>query len=381
MRAVLHIGTHKTGTSSIQNALAINSPALAAHGVYYPRSVRGPRNVNFLAAAIAGGRRDEARQFIEQSVARARRRSCDSVLFSAESFYAMTSFFRRLKGKEPEQYWLHERACIATLIDLMKWAGISELPRVVCYLRRQDRFIESIYGQFVKQAPGYRHDLVTFMHEAGPIDDYAAHLDCWADIVGQQQVIARCYESARSCLLDDFLDTAYGIRDASGFERPARPVNESLTPSTLAFKRALNQLQLPLAEAYVHSQVIASMAREDSTSSGSLMARAARRALMERHKAGNSDVAQKYTGGEDEPLFPADDREAVPGPGLTPERAIILLHRFRREIARPKVRAEIMLRRLVRYILDRAPRLEIVFVVIRHFINQRRIRMEWEGRA
>ncbi|MEX0450724.1 hypothetical protein V6X62_02680 [Spiribacter sp. 218] len=381
MRAVLHIGTHKTGTSSIQNALATNSAALAAQGIHYPRSVRGPRNVNFLAAAIAAGRIDEARRFIDQSVARAHRQGCTTVLFSAESLYAMTAFFRRLMGKEAERYWVHERACIATLIDLLQRAGIGDPPQVVCYLRRQDRFIESIYGQFVKQAPGYPHDLATFIDEAGPIDDYAGHLDCWAAIVGQQRVIARVYEDARSRLLDDFLDTAHGIRDASAFTRPAQPVNESLDLATLAFKRALNRVPVPLAEAYVHSKVVAHMTRDDAAPSGPLMDRATRRTLMKRQEAGNRHVAREYAGREDGSLFPSDDPEAAPGPGLTPERAIVLRHRFRREIARPGVRAEIMLRRSVRYILDRAPGLETVLVGVRYIANQRRIRMEREGRA
>ena len=34
---VLHIGTHKTGTTALQGALSSNPEVLSAHGYVYPR--------------------------------------------------------------------------------------------------------------------------------------------------------------------------------------------------------------------------------------------------------------------------------------------------------------------------------------------------------
>jgi hypothetical protein len=38
MKLILHIGTHKTGTTSLQAWLANNREALAANGVSYPHA-------------------------------------------------------------------------------------------------------------------------------------------------------------------------------------------------------------------------------------------------------------------------------------------------------------------------------------------------------
>ena len=38
MELIIHIGTHKTGTSSLQTFLATNRSVLIKHGIYYPES-------------------------------------------------------------------------------------------------------------------------------------------------------------------------------------------------------------------------------------------------------------------------------------------------------------------------------------------------------
>src|SRR5947209_14208464 len=45
----LHIGTEKTGTTSIQKFLAKNRPVLDEQGIFYPRS---PGNQNHIALAV-----------------------------------------------------------------------------------------------------------------------------------------------------------------------------------------------------------------------------------------------------------------------------------------------------------------------------------------
>lgn len=46
-KVILHVGTHKTGTTSIQAALAASRPALQAAGILYPD-----------VSPFLGGRRD-----------------------------------------------------------------------------------------------------------------------------------------------------------------------------------------------------------------------------------------------------------------------------------------------------------------------------------
>ena len=59
-RLVLHIGTHKTGTTSIQKALARNRDVLAARGVLYPLDVLGSSRHDFNELATELRRDGEA---------------------------------------------------------------------------------------------------------------------------------------------------------------------------------------------------------------------------------------------------------------------------------------------------------------------------------
>ena len=91
MQFIIHIGTHKTGTSSLQRFLLLNKERLLSHGVFYGH---GPdtKNVNFLAGHTAYGRDEQVRQFLNNVVKQARQRETDTVILSGESFYAMSYF-------------------------------------------------------------------------------------------------------------------------------------------------------------------------------------------------------------------------------------------------------------------------------------------------
>jgi hypothetical protein len=50
---LLHIGPHKTGTTTIQGALSLARPALLEHGVHYPGQARQHQSA---ALSITGGK-------------------------------------------------------------------------------------------------------------------------------------------------------------------------------------------------------------------------------------------------------------------------------------------------------------------------------------
>ncbi len=294
----------------------------------------------------------------------------------------MTAFFQRLIDHCPDDYWSHERECVERVVDFLDQAGVQRPPRIVCYVRRQDRFLESVYGQFVKQTPGYQDDLPTFMQEAGPVDDYAGHLDCWARAVGREQVVVRRYDDAAPCLVQDFLEAALDVRDSSDIRLPARPVNESLGPQALAFKRVLNRLEPSVAKGYVISRVVTRLARKmDDDPDISLMAPVQRRALLERNARGNARIATEYLHCSSGQLFAPPEERAVVSAGLEPARGIELLRRYRHEMARPSIRAEIAVRGVVSRLLQQWPVLERFSMAVRHLVNRRRLRLEREGRV
>lgn len=382
MRTILHIGTHKTGTSSIQNFLANNRDHLARGGIHFATSVRSARNVNALAADVACGRHARAEEFVAAAVAQAERRGCETLLLSAESFYAMTAFFYLLLACPVDDYWEAERAAISRLLALLPEGEVS----VICYLRRQDMFVESLYNQFVKQAPGYAGTIEDFVEQCGPLPDYDGHLRLWTQALGREAVQVRSYERARGDLVEDFAEHALRLRSIAGFRPEGVPVNAPLGPDLLDFKRALNCIGMPLTEAYVVSRTVARLAREMGSPSGTprLLDAAARQALLQRHQAENEALARNCAATTASQFFdPPEPSGTVPvsPTGVWTPGYLEAVLRYRREMRRPSIRLEILLRRGVRGLLQRFPGLERGLAGPRRLLNRRRVRLEREGRA
>ena len=136
---LVHIGTHKTGTTAIQNALRANKKLLAQNGCAYideayelSRRLKEPE--------LAGAEFEAVKKKFNCLVSEA---SNDRVIFSSEQFagtilknYTDSSFIaQRLKDIFPEH-------------------SIS----VIVYFRRQDHFIESAYTQFIQMGQPWSFD-------------------------------------------------------------------------------------------------------------------------------------------------------------------------------------------------------------------------------
>ena len=63
MKFIVHIGTHKTGTSSLQKFLLANEDKLACEKIHYAH-LPNSKNANFLAGHIAYERYSQARKYI-----------------------------------------------------------------------------------------------------------------------------------------------------------------------------------------------------------------------------------------------------------------------------------------------------------------------------
>lgn len=133
-RLILHIGTHKTGTTAIQRALASQRAACLAQGVIYPPTDREPwpelpKHCSIFSAAARGdaAHAEAERQWL-LSVFRAS--GAHTLLLSEEGL------------SEPQPRLAEFFAPLAAEFDIV----------VVCMLRRPDLFTESLYNQFVREA-------------------------------------------------------------------------------------------------------------------------------------------------------------------------------------------------------------------------------------
>jgi hypothetical protein len=216
---VLHVGRHKTATSALQAFFAANAGHLArGFGVAYPVTGRHPTRCYHHAifeGAVERGEPLDAQQ-VAAIVAEATGASCSTVLLSSE-----------VLGR-------HNLTC-----DQLAQVRSSLAPHrvvVVVYLRRQDRFLPSIYAEWIRKgliaAP-------TTIHDIDPCLDYSAFVDRYRRVFGPDIVVRSYDDAARDGIFDDFL-RAIGISPA-GFRYPTARANERLPWRYIALLRLANR--------------------------------------------------------------------------------------------------------------------------------------------
>ncbi|WP_155326413.1 hypothetical protein [Alkalilacustris brevis] len=139
-RLILHIGTHKTATTAIQNALAQNRAVLERHGVIYPRIGQEAGHHGLvedwvalpLAYRVPGGT-DQVWRWLDEAHAKSDR----TVILSSEKFCC---------GRSGSRIGMAELRARAARFDRVE---------VVCALRDQASLVQSFYMETARhRAPG-----------------------------------------------------------------------------------------------------------------------------------------------------------------------------------------------------------------------------------
>lgn len=212
MRCILHIGTEKTGTSSIQSFLHQNRDALRSHGVLFAESVGAPNNRALPVAAYSPTRRDEYTQSLgiqtdlqltahQDGIIAALRDEVagagdsDTVIFSSEHIHSRLT-------TEGEVKRLHR------LVESLPFEEID----VIVYLREQVACVESLYSTAVLF--GGRTDpppLPGTEEYWDNICDHRRTLVRYRDVFGAAHVTPRLFGERtlkNGSVVDDFLEAA-----------------------------------------------------------------------------------------------------------------------------------------------------------------------------
>ena len=134
-RLVVHVGTCKTGSTTIQDALARLTPALAGRGIHVPSTGRfeaaSARHGNLLAS-LTGFRYDAARGGWRELAEEIRSSDARAFVISDEGLVRVQ----------------HAAAAVAAVAGLA--ADCCLAVDVVGYVRPQCQYLESSYAQYVK---------------------------------------------------------------------------------------------------------------------------------------------------------------------------------------------------------------------------------------
>lgn len=194
MRAILHVGMPKTGTTALQQFLTMNEERLSEQGVLYSRHLRlNDQRPNHHAFALAflekppahfhprfGSRysADEYTQLLREEIASSRPHT---VILSSEHIYTMDYALPVLRRI---------------------YASLAFLENICVYIvfRRPSSMAPSMYAQYVVSAkvPPLSPDRYLAKEEAAGSFDYLRRLQDFAEVFGEHRIFVRLYEEVRN---------------------------------------------------------------------------------------------------------------------------------------------------------------------------------------
>ena len=298
---VLHIGSSKTGTSSIQNFLALNRAFLAELGYLYPRTPGRARHTR-LGVFI---RPDDE---LPDRLAWQRQKASDPVAFRRKFRRRLFSEINesglsRVLMSDEELY----DSSSAALRRLRRFSDrIAKSVRLVVYLRRQDDHLVSNYQQRVKVGEVRR---LEDWHEPGfaRIYDYHARLTGWHQTLDPNEFVVRRFERdsfVDGSLFQDFLDAA-GIAARADQLQHVETSNESLDAEAVEFLRLLNiyRVENEGATGFIENRKFVARLAAGTTGPILTLPESRLEAFMERWEKSNRAVAQQFIGDSSSELF------------------------------------------------------------------------------
>jgi hypothetical protein len=351
VRLILHIGTHKTGTSALQESLRRNEQVLFAKGIYYARGARA-KNANGLARLIAKRRIAEAQDFIKRHLREAKSHGAHTLVLSAESFYAMTLFFSKFNGHKYESYWLSEAENIRSLKHLLPAEFETE---VVVFFRRQDCFLESLYRQMVKSSRAISLTIDDFKNYTVDSLNYWRHMELWSAELPTCKTYT--YERVSTNISRFFFRELLNIECLDKFTDLDLRINNRLSWEVLEYKRLLNATPLSAVDRRMNNLACSQLARLFTHNDVDFLGTKFRCALLEEVAADNLRLAKKYGMNAFPPLKPQQQR--AEGAALTDERKSQLM------------RCHARIKRTPEYQIER------LALLTRQFINQRLPFLAW----
>lgn len=311
MRALLHIGCEKTGTSTVQSWCERNRAALARRGILYPRSL-GFRN--HMRAACYAGSRDRVEDLLKveklfdpEALQRFRATLPDMLRREVQE----SSCHTLLVSNEHLSSRLTTPAEAQRILALVQHACGSDADiRVVHYVRRQDELLASIYSTNVKSGSTEPFRPVHGLDD--PRLNPLPVLDLWASVFGEAAIEVPVFDRATLAKGDIVQDLLLRIGvdvAAAGSEFVAVPeTNRRLGAASLEFLRLFNAAVPRFNEKGLNPDrrgIVTALEELDTEEADqALMTPAQAAAFMERFAAINQEIARRFLRREDGQLFP-----------------------------------------------------------------------------
>ncbi len=218
---ILHLGSEKTGTSSIQKFFGARRDEILADGFWYPRSFAHPAanvHLRLSRAAIDATLMDGSPAVAEfqEEYRVASEAGFKAAIFSSEFFHSE----------------MRDAESVARLREFL--SRYFDRFKLVYYARRQDQMLASMHSTAVKGAWTSNPDAMSVYESKGRYYfDHLAVCDLWSGQFGRDNLVCRVYEREKLLkgdVVDDF-SAVVGIPLEK--YRARASTNESLTLETM----------------------------------------------------------------------------------------------------------------------------------------------------
>lgn len=308
-RAVLHIGTEKTGTTSLQQTLADSRETLKAAGFLFPRTAGPINHTRLVGASLDDGVVDNIKghQLASGGV---------------DETGLRTKFARSFERELDDSDWhtlllsselVHSRLHTPSEIDrLLSWfRDRVERIDVLVVLRRQDKLAVSRFSSAVRESYVSVDDVFAntlrrayqrlpagrVINDVMHYFDYAQLIDRFASIDPKLSVHARLYEdSGRKIDPVAEIATLGGI-PSSLLTRGAKPLNTAMSATALHIVAALNREfppRLPDGRRNEPFREVKAMVEAEVPGRPLLPPRSAATAFLEQFADANAEVCRRY---------------------------------------------------------------------------------------
>jgi len=238
-RIILHVGTHKTGTTAIQTFAYEHRKPLYDKGIYYPllsdeKTKQLKKGHNSLAHTLTTNKKKKQSMPVEDILSRWQEESKGiPILISAEAFWR---HIEPLKNKD----WLSERKLyLERVAESLKGFDIE----VLVVLREQSSFLNSLYLEnIMKGSKANRMEFEDFCQFLAKRHlRYLDNLQLFQELIGPIRILTYYEITKNNQLCHNFFDPL-GIK-VHELPEPGH-IRISLSPSQARIKQLLNPLML-----------------------------------------------------------------------------------------------------------------------------------------
>jgi len=300
MKIVLHIGTEKTGTTSIQGFLSSHRDDLRKHNILYSKILGDPNNIRLSIALQNIDKIDDSRIY-------AKLITKEQILAYREEL--KENLQKEITSENPEVLIISSEHLSSRMnqeeeLERLKvfLNEFSDDITVLIYLRRQDEFFESLYSTAIKK--GHITEFSFPEKGKGRKDfHYNAMLKLWENTFGYENMRLNVFEKEKLYQQDVVSDFIYKLNLPIKFEKIAKKrENLSFGRKKLSFLKEFNAYVPEIIEKRSNpyrgniEKLLESIEIEDETIQ---MSSHEKIEYVKRFLEENKEVAKRYNDSED----------------------------------------------------------------------------------